>query len=69
MPFFQGATNFKVETSEFNDVAGNMTKNTTANTTNNVDCNNVALGSTVSKGNQKNKNSSTVSTTGESVGL
>ena len=73
MPFFQGATNFNVEKSEFNDVAGNMTKDTTVNTSNNSDCNNLAVGSNISKANQQNKTTSTTTgdskTTGESVGL
>ncbi len=65
MPFFQGATNFKLESSELNDVAGNMTKNVTTSTTNNTDCNNVAHGSNISKGNTVTQNT----TPGESMGL
>ena len=51
MPFFDKATNFKVEGGEMNDVAGNMTKNVTNSTTTNSDVGNVAIASDVSKGN------------------
>ncbi|KAF8346266.1 hypothetical protein F5887DRAFT_1073458 [Amanita rubescens] len=56
MPFFQGATDFKLENSELNDVAGNMTRNVTTTTTNNTDSNNVAHGSNISKGNTVTQN-------------
>ncbi|KAF8632470.1 hypothetical protein AX15_001869 [Amanita polypyramis BW_CC] len=62
MPFFANATDFKIETSEMNDVNGNYTKNVTNSNTTNKDSGNVNTGSTV---NQGNTSTQTATNTGE----
>ena len=56
MPFFEGSSNVNITTSEMNDVAGNLNKNTTNNTTNNTDSFNTNIGSKINKGPRVSQN-------------